>query len=107
MTPPGGHSPHHDGDLQLDAEKKLDQPRLYRVLLHNDHYTTMEFVVEVLTTVFHMPAARATQIMLDVHKKGLGVCGVYTHDIAATKVNQVHHMARSREFPLKSSMEEA
>lgn len=80
---------------------------MYRVLLHNDHYTTMDFVVEVLTRVFQKTVAEATKIMLDVHKKGQGVCGVYTYDLAVTKVGQVHQMARMRDFPLKCSYEEA
>lgn len=96
-----------DEDLSLKAEKKLDEPKLYRVVLHNDHYTTMDFVVEVLIKVFHMPTAKAMRVMLDVHKKGVGICGVYTFDIAVTKVSQVHQMARMREFPLKCSYEEA
>ncbi|MCU0848745.1 MAG: ATP-dependent Clp protease adapter ClpS [Spirochaetes bacterium] len=94
-------------DFDVRTEKKLDEPKMFRVILHNDHYTTMDFVVEVLVQIFRMPAARATKIMLDVHKKGAGVCGVYTYDIAVTKVNQVHELARSREFPLKCSYEEA
>lgn len=80
---------------------------MYKVILHNDHYTTMDFVVEVLISLFHKPAAEATKIMLDVHKKGKGICGIYTYDIAATRVSQVHHLARKREFPLKCSLEEA
>lgn len=93
--------------LKIESEKKLDEPKMFRVILHNDHYTTMDFVIEVLIKIFHMPAAKATKIMLDVHKKGAGVCGVYTLDIAITKVNQVHQMAKAREFPLKCSYEEA
>jgi len=96
-----------DEEQSLKTEKKLDEPKMYRVVLHNDHYTTMDFVVEILVSIFHMPTARAVQVMLDVHKKGMGVCGVYTFDIAVTKVSQVHQMARSREFPLKCSYEEA
>jgi ATP-dependent Clp protease adaptor protein ClpS len=96
-----------DEDLKQETEKKLDEPKMYRVILHNDHYTTMDFVVEVLTKIFHMPAAKAVQVMLDVHKKGAGMCGVYSFDIAVTKVNQVHDMARAREYPLKCSYEEA
>lgn len=80
---------------------------MYRVILHNDHYTTMDFVVEVLISVFHKPAAEATRIMLDVHRKGKGICGVYTYDIASSKVSLVHSMAKDREFPLRCSMEEA
>ena len=97
----------HDEDLKLLPEERVKTPRMYRVILHNDHFTTMDFVVEVLMTIFHMPAAKATQIMLDVHKKGIGICGVYPRDIAETKVMQVHDMARSRQFPLKCSCEEA
>jgi len=94
-------------DLNLETEKKLDEPKMFKVILHNDHYTTMDFVIEVLMKIFHMPAAQATQIMLDVHKKGAGICGVFTYDIAVTKVFQVHDMAKSQGFPLKSSFEEA
>jgi ATP-dependent Clp protease adaptor protein ClpS len=103
--PPGGE--YYEGDLRLESDKKLKEPDMYRVLLHNDHYTTMDFVVEVLTTVFHMPASQATRIMLDVHKKGIGMCGVYIYDVAVTKVEQVHLMARERNFPLRCSYEKA
>jgi ATP-dependent Clp protease adaptor protein ClpS len=97
----------YDGDIKLDPDTVLQEPKMYRVILHNDHYTTMDFVVEVLMIVFHKVAAEATKIMLDVHKKGAGVCGVYTYDIASTKVSVVHNMAKRREFPLKCSLEEA
>jgi len=96
-----------DGDVKLEPDVVLQEPKMYRVILHNDHYTTMEFVVEVLVKIFHKPAAEAAKIMLDVHKKGKGMCGVYTFDIASTKVFRVHHMAHQREFPLKCSLEEA
>lgn len=96
-----------DEDLSIKTEKKLEEPKMFRVILHNDHYTTMDFVVEVLVKVFHMPPAKAVQVMMDVHKKGAGMCGVYTLDIAITKVGQVHQMAQAREFPLKCSYEEA
>jgi ATP-dependent Clp protease adaptor protein ClpS len=85
----------------------LDEPRMFRVILHNDHYTTMDFVVEVIMKVFHKTAAEAIKIMLDIHRKGAGACGVYVYDIAVTKVSQVHRMARKREYPLKCSCEEA
>ena len=94
-------------DAGVRQESRLKEPRLFRVILHNDHYTTMDFVVKVIVAVFHKPAAQATKIMLDVHRKGVGVVGVYTHDIAATKVSQVHEMARQSEFPLRASCEEA
>jgi ATP-dependent Clp protease adaptor protein ClpS len=83
------------------------EPKMYRVVLHNDHYTTMQFVVEVLIAIFHKAAADATRIMLDVHRKGRGTCGVFTYDIAMTKIDQVHQLARKHEFPLKCSAEEA
>lgn len=88
-------------------EEEIREPNLYRVILHNDHYTTMNFVVEVLIAVFHMPAAEATRIMLDVHRKGRGLCGIFTYDIAVTKIDQVHRLARKNEFPLRCSLEEA
>jgi ATP-dependent Clp protease adaptor protein ClpS len=93
-------------DAGVQQKPRIQEPKLYRVILHNDHYTTMDFVVKVIVTVFHKPAAEATRIMLDVHKKGHGVVGVYTYDIAATKVSQVHEMARQSEFPLRASCEE-
>ena len=96
-----------DGGIQLEEQHKLDEPKMYRVILHNDNYSTMEFVVEVLMKIFHMSAEQAAKIMLDVHKKGKGICGVYTRDIAATKVTQVHNMAKQRSYPLKCSYEEA
>jgi ATP-dependent Clp protease adaptor protein ClpS len=91
----------------VQQKPRLQEPKLFRVILHNDHYTTMDFVVKVIVTVFHKPAAEATKIMLDVHKKGRGVVGVYTSDIAATRVSQVHELARQSEYPLRASSEEA
>ena len=82
------------------------QPRKYKVLLHNDDYTTMDFVVKILMTVFHKSKSEAVRIMLTVHKQGIGVCGVYPAEIAETKVAMVHNMARKAGFPLKCSMEE-
>jgi ATP-dependent Clp protease adaptor protein ClpS len=99
-----------DGNLKEIIEEKSKEitakPPMYLVLLHNDHYTTMEFVIEVLVQVFHKSASAATKIMLDVHRKGIGRVGVYTYDIAATKVAQVRQMAKSAEFPLKCTIEE-
>jgi ATP-dependent Clp protease adaptor protein ClpS len=94
-----------EGDVKNDQE--IREPKMYRVILHNDDYTTMDFVIEVLISIFHKPAADATRIMIDVHKKGKGICGVYPYDIAATRVVRVHQMARKREFPLKCTLEEA
>ena len=80
---------------------------MYRVILHNDDYTTREFVVEVIMKVFRKPVMEATQIMMKVHTSGKGTVGVYTYDIASTKIQQVHKLARAREFPLKCTMEKA
>ncbi|MCP4715346.1 MAG: ATP-dependent Clp protease adapter ClpS [Deltaproteobacteria bacterium] len=83
----------------------LSEPPLYRVMLHNDNYTTMDFVVQVLETVFNKAQAEANQIMLNVHKQGMGICGVYTGEIAETKVAMVHHLAHENNYPLKCTME--
>ena len=81
--------------------EKYKEPEQYRVILLNDHYTTMEFVIEVLMVVFHKDIEDSYRIMLDVHKKGRGVVGVYTWDIAVTKVEQVHTAAAENDYPLK------
>ena len=96
-----------DTDVREHVEEKVTEPDMFRVVLHNDDYTTMEFVVEVLMTVFHLQIIEATRIMLDVHQKGRGVVGTYTYDIARTKVNTVRDMARRREFPLRCTIEPA
>ena len=93
-------------DLVTLTKQKLKPPVQFKVLLHNDDYTTMDFVVRVLEAVFHKTADEAIQIMLQVHKTGVGICGVYSHEVAETKVEAVHEMARQNEFPLKASMEE-
>lgn len=89
-------------------ETKVDikKPSMYRVIIHNDDYTTMDFVVEVLVKVFRKKTAEATKIMFDVHQKGKGLVGVYTYDVAATKILQVEKMCEERQFPLKVTMEE-
>jgi ATP-dependent Clp protease adaptor protein ClpS len=86
--------------------EELQEPRKFRVLLHNDDYTTMEFVVHVLKAVFNKSDADATQIMLSVHKNGTGLCGVYTAEMAETKVVAVRQLARENGYPLKCTMEE-
>lgn len=97
-----------DGDLAVKtAAPKLKPPPLYKVMLLNDDYTPMEFVVLVLQTFFHMDEEQATKIMLNVHHKGIGVCGVYTRDIAETKVSQVNDYSRNNQHPLLCTMEEA
>ncbi|MBL8601311.1 MAG: ATP-dependent Clp protease adaptor ClpS [Myxococcales bacterium] len=86
-------------------KEKLQKPRMYKVLLHNDHYTTREFVVAILMDVFRKSETDAVQIMMHVHRKGVGVAGVYTHDVAATKIEAVIQLARANEFPLMLTME--
>ncbi|MFZ5428010.1 MAG: ATP-dependent Clp protease adapter ClpS [Thermodesulfobacteriota bacterium] len=100
--------PIHQNESESGAgvEEQIREPRKYKVLLHNDDYTTMEFVVEILMTVFHKSEAEATQIMLAVHKNGMGVCGVYTAEVAETKVVAVRQLARRGGYPLKCTMEE-
>jgi len=94
------------GENVAEKEKQeTKEPSLYRVILLNDDYTTMEFVVYVLETVFHKTTPEATRIMLNIHKKGAGMCGVYTREIAETKVATVHDLAAENKFPLKCTME--
>ena len=87
------------------SEQQLQTPRLWRVLLHNDDYTTQDFVVWVLETVFQKPRAEAFGIMMNVHRSGMGLAGVYTHDVAETKVRRTKHLAEEHEFPLLVTME--
>lgn len=85
--------------------EKVEQPRKYKVLLHNDHYTSMDFVVEMLEIVFHKTGKEAVHIMLKVHQNGTGLAGVYIKAVAEAKVKEVHERARERGFPLMCSME--
>jgi ATP-dependent Clp protease adaptor protein ClpS len=91
--------------FEVRDEEEVTTPPRYRVYLLNDDYTTMEFVVHVLERIFHKNSVEATQIMLHVHKNGKGLAGVYTHEIAETKVASVHELALKRNYPLKCSME--
>jgi ATP-dependent Clp protease adaptor protein ClpS len=102
--------PGYQGDDTTFAtrrEHRLKEPEEYRVILLNDHYTAMDFVVEVLMVIFHKNEEDANRIMLDVHRKGKGIVGVYPWDIAQTKTNQVHAAAREHEFPLRCIIERA
>jgi ATP-dependent Clp protease adaptor protein ClpS len=90
-----------------EAEEKTEEPPLFKVLLHNDDYTTMDFVVHVLESVFNLPEDQAIQIMLNVHVKGIGVAGVYTYEVAEMKVAKTTAMAREQEFPLLCTIESA
>lgn len=86
-------------------QTRLSPPSMYQVLMHNDDYTTMDFVVEVLEKVFRKSVTEANQIMLNIHHKGHGVCGIYPFEVAETKISQVHSLARNTGFPLKCSLE--
>lgn len=101
----GENRPQIDADAKPDLELQLDEPPWYKVVLLNDDYTTMDFVVEVLKHVFQKSEEEANRIMLNVHQNGFGVCGLYPHEIAETKVDLVDNLARERGFPLKCTME--
>ncbi|WP_147821613.1 ATP-dependent Clp protease adaptor ClpS [Salidesulfovibrio onnuriiensis] len=93
----------HQPDI-LD-EQEVQEPRKYKVILHNDDYTTMDFVVEVLMRVFRKSETEATIIMLQIHNEGYGICGLFTAEVAETKVDMVHRLAKSAGFPLRCTME--
>ena len=94
-----------DGNTKLDIKPKTKIPSLYRVLMMNDDYTPMEFVIEVLEKFFQKNREEATQIMLHVHQRGVGVCGIYAYDLAETKATQVMNYARKYEHPLQVQLE--
>lgn len=104
------YMPDLDDDFDVATEEsrpELDEPPLYRVVLLNDDYTPMDFVVGILESIFGMERTRATQVMLEVHTKGKGVCGVYNYEIAETKVAQVMGAARQHQHPLLCTMEQS
>jgi len=96
-----------DEEFALEERRKPKRPRKWKVLLHNDDFTTMEFVIHVLVTHFHKPPAEATQIMLQVHRKGVGLAGVYSREVAETKIAEVTDEARAEGMPLKLTAEPA
>lgn len=96
-----------EGSVVTEKKQQTRHPSMYRVLLHNDDYTTMDFVVMVLEKIFHKNAEEAARIMLNVHEQGVGQAGVYPRDVAETKVIMVHDLARKNQFPLKCSLEKA
>lgn len=99
------HNPETEIGVSIKSRDELKEPPMFRVLLHNDDYTTMEFVVQILMAVFKKPLEEANRIMLNVHQQGVGLCGVYTYEVAETKVDTVHSLARENGYPLKCSME--
>lgn len=99
------HHPETEGEVISEVDEEITEPPRYKVLLHNDDYTSMEFVIEILMIVFHKSYEDATRIMLNVHRSGTGLCGVFTYEVAETKVDLVHTLARENQFPLKCTME--
>ena len=92
-------------DEAIESQTEIKEPPLYRVILHNDDYTTMEFVVEILMKIFHKGREEAEEIMWTVHEEGRAVCGIYTFEIAQTKAEQVKVLARQHSFPLLATIE--
>ena len=99
------YDPDVEESVSSETDQEVDEPPMYKVMLLNDDYTTMEFVIEVLVYVFQKSAEEATRIMLNVHRSGVGVCGIYPFEIAETKVETVDNLARENGFPLKCIME--
>lgn len=93
--------------LVIEERTRTKKPPMYKVLMHNDDYTTRDFVVWVLTNVFHKTEEEATAVMLHVHHQGVGVAGIYTFEVAETKVTKTLHLARAQQFPLQLSLEPA
>lgn len=92
--------------VATESKQKVEKPPLFKVLLHNDDYTSMEFVVFILMSVFHRDEQAAQHIMLEVHHKGIGVAGIFTFEIAESKINKVTALARAYQFPLLCTMEQ-
>ncbi|MGA7614480.1 MAG: ATP-dependent Clp protease adaptor ClpS [Thermoanaerobaculia bacterium] len=95
-----------DESVATEERTKVRKPPLYKVLLHNDDYTTMDFVVQILESIFHRSTPEAIQVMLSVHRRGVGIAGVFTYEIAEMKVAQVTALAQAHEFPLLCTLEE-
>jgi len=91
---------------ELDFALELEEPKMFKVLLHNDDYTSMDFVVEILVEIFHKSLEEAEKITIEIHEKNVGVCGVYTFEIAQTKTQQVKRKAKQNHFPLLATLEE-
>ena len=98
--------PKIEEEFELDLALELEEPKMFKVLLHNDDYTSMDFVVDILIGIFHKTHAQAEQIMLQIHEKDKAICGVYSFEIAQTKAEQVKQRAKQNEFPLLATIEE-
>ncbi len=103
--PPGREDPRHEGEVATRTKRKVARPPRFKVVLYNDDYTPMEFVVGVLEQVFDKSPAEATQIMLHVHHNGSGIAGIYVLEVAETKVATVHKLAEDRGYPLRAGVE--
>ncbi|MGD8962086.1 MAG: ATP-dependent Clp protease adaptor ClpS [Desulfobacterales bacterium] len=101
----GSKQPDYQDEILDEIDEKVTEPPMYKVLLHNDDYTTKAFVVEMLIAVFNKSLDEATHLMWQVHRTGVGVCGVYPYEMAETKINLVAKIARENGFPLKTSIE--
>ena len=99
------YNPELEEEVDSEIRDDVREPPMYRVLLHNDDYTTMDFVVEIIMLVFNKSPEEAVNIMLNIHRNGIGLCGVYTYEVSETKVETVHAIAREHGFPLKCTME--
>ncbi len=91
---------------EFDEKLELEEPKLYKVMLLNDDYTSMDFVIMVLVEIFHQSDEKAIAIMYKIHEEGSGLCGVYTYEIAETKISQVHTLAKEHQFPLRAILQE-
>ena len=94
------------GNVIEKSKVKVKKPNLYKVMMHNDDYTTMEFVLSVLISIFNKEVAESNKIMMDVHERGIGIAGIYPYDIAATKVKKAMNLAKEEGFPFKLTIEE-
>jgi ATP-dependent Clp protease adaptor protein ClpS len=106
QLPPENPRREEQGDLATETRRKVARPKRYKVLLYNDNYTSMEFVVLVLEQIFEKGPSEATQIMLQIHHSGMGVAGVFVLEIAETKVSRVHQLAEERGYPLRAGVEQ-
>lgn len=98
---------HTKKELESEGELLIKEPEQFKVILLNDDYTSMDFVIEVLMSIFHKTYQEAEKIMLDIHRMDRGICGVYVYEVAETKIMQVSRLAREHGYPLKATMEEA
>ncbi|OVE81346.1 ATP-dependent Clp protease adapter ClpS [bacterium K02(2017)] len=107
MTDKDKNNPEEEGGVATLTKPKTKEPSMYKIVMLNDDYTTMEFVISVLKNFFHKTYDEANKIMLAVHHKGKGICGIYPYDVASTKIMQVHEHAKKNDAPLRCLLEKA